>query len=214
MKAISLLSRRLDLSKDAFRSYYEDNHSPLAMRHFPYRRYTRNHLVEDVQGLDFDCISESQMMPGFDTREMMHSRSRQLMVEDERRFMRPEKIRVALAQEFLLLDAEEHAQTGYQRRHALLLSRAGLRRDEFRQRAERWAQALHRDVCELRQISLDLLTPVAGSDFPFDGVLWLSMPEQTRPLLALPGMVIASIAVHTHASSVQELQRNFVAYLP
>lgn len=214
MKAISLLSRRLDLSKDEFRSYYEDNHSPLAMRHFPYKRYTRNHLVEDVQGLDFDCISESQMMPGFDTREIMRSRSRQLMVEDERRFMRPEKIRVALAQELLLMDTGEYVQPGYQRRYALLLSRAGLGREEFRQRAERWAMALLRDLGELLRISLDLLTPISGSDFPFDGVLWITMPEQVSPPLALPGMVIASVAVHTHASSVQELQRNYVAYLP
>ncbi|BDX20184.1 EthD domain-containing protein [Halopseudomonas aestusnigri] len=217
MKAISLLTRRADLSRDAFRRYYEEIHSPLAIAHFPYRQYTRNHLVDEVGGLDFDCISEFQMQRGFDIRQAMQSRSRALMRDDERKFMRPERIRVAMSEESVMVEGAKTDDALSQLRYALLFSRAGRSQTEFRREVEAWARSLSRDIRGLRRMSLDLLSPVVGSDFPFDALLWLQLdqhPERPPGLTGPAPGLLAAVQVHTHSSSAQQLKQGFVAFLP
>lgn len=217
MKAISLLTRRPDLTREAFRRYYEDIHSPLAIANFPYQQYTRNHLLDEVVGLDFDCISEFRMQAGFDLRQAMQSRSRALMRDDERRFMRPERIRVAMSEEYVLADGSKADDSVLQHRYALLLSRAGRAQAEFRREVEAWARALSRDIRGLCSMSLDLLSPVVGSDFPFDALLWLQLEQQPERPSGITGPapgLLAVVQVHTHSSSARQLKQGFVAFLP
>ncbi|MDB5394746.1 MAG: ethyl tert-butyl ether degradation EthD, partial [Rhodospirillales bacterium] len=45
MKTIVLFRRRPDLSRAAFRDYYETRHAPLAVQHVHFTKYVRNHLI-------------------------------------------------------------------------------------------------------------------------------------------------------------------------
>ena len=59
MKVSCLLTRRDDITRQAFREYYESQHAPLGMRHFPFQKYLRNHVLESSSEIDFDVIMES-----------------------------------------------------------------------------------------------------------------------------------------------------------
>ena len=61
IKAIALIKRRPDISREQFAKHYEDVHAPLALRYFrDWRGYIRNHVVGALRGGEpaFDCISE------------------------------------------------------------------------------------------------------------------------------------------------------------
>ena len=59
IKAISLLNRKPGISLEEFSKHYEEVHVPLAMKHFPFKRYARNYIAStDAEQLGFDCITE------------------------------------------------------------------------------------------------------------------------------------------------------------
>ena len=59
IKAISLLKRKPGISLEEFSKHYEEVHVPLAMRHFPFKRYARNYVASPgAEELGFDCITE------------------------------------------------------------------------------------------------------------------------------------------------------------
>ncbi|SFU14337.1 EthD domain-containing protein [Pseudomonas marincola] len=217
MKAISLITRKTDTCRDTFRRYYENTHCRLAIRNFPYQRYTRNYLKSDALGLDFDCISEFQMASDFDSSNIMHSRSRKLLEDDEHLFMQPEKIRVARADETILLDRTCAESPVSSSRYALLFKRCDMEQSEFCQRVEAAAQVMSWDIGTLQKLSLDMLKPLAGERFPFDAILWMqtvtACMTHLLPAGVTPG-IIGAVAVHTHATSRNELQQGFVKYLP
>jgi len=59
-KFMVLMKRKADLSREEFKSYYEDVHAPAALKRFPIRKYVRNYLVVPPGSPepDFDCITE------------------------------------------------------------------------------------------------------------------------------------------------------------
>ena len=57
LKALALMPRRPDLTREQFRRYYESRHTPLALRYLRFRKYVRNHLL-DAPDIGFDCVSE------------------------------------------------------------------------------------------------------------------------------------------------------------
>ncbi len=60
VKVLALISRRADLSRDAFRAHYEEVHVPLAVpRLSGLVRYVRYHVTEELVGRPtFDCLTE------------------------------------------------------------------------------------------------------------------------------------------------------------
>src|SRR5262245_46715140 len=60
IKIMLLVSRRPDVSREAFRRYYEEHHAPLAAAHLPFLvRYVRNYVVDEFRSdLDCDCVTE------------------------------------------------------------------------------------------------------------------------------------------------------------
>ncbi|MBE0480291.1 MAG: EthD domain-containing protein [Dehalococcoidia bacterium] len=56
IKGISLLKRKQGISREEFLRHYEEVHVPLAMKHFPFKKYVRNYVTGDA--VDFDCITE------------------------------------------------------------------------------------------------------------------------------------------------------------
>lgn len=183
MNAISLITRKADTSRDSFRHDYEGIHCHLAMRNFPYQRCTPNYLKADAIGLDFDCISEFKMVADFDSRNLMSSPARKLLMDDERQFMQPENTQVALEDETVLLNHSDATSSGSLSRCALLFARSEMELLEFRHRVEASAEVLSWNIGTLQSLSLDLLQPVTGSDLPVDAVVWM---QTIRPCTRIP----------------------------
>ncbi|QIB51539.1 EthD domain-containing protein [Pseudomonas sp. OIL-1] len=216
MKAVSLLVRKPDISRAAFRAYYERHYCLLAMQHFPFRRYVRNHLLENDDRFGFDCISEFGLAEEFRRVPLMGSRSRQLMEADELEFMQPELIRVAAAEEHILFAADSHGPS--QQRQVLLF------RDEgpgpgpqgLKQGIETLGAELLRQLDSVSEMKLDLLTSDPAQPFPFDALLWIRT-EGTDGFPLKPGTIpglVGSLAVMTCASSEDELKERFVRFQP
>ncbi|NLD01155.1 MAG: hypothetical protein GX673_10335 [Gammaproteobacteria bacterium] len=215
MKSISLLTRRADLSPAAFKAYYEDIHCWLGMQHFPFTRYTRNHLAVESAQVDFDCLSEFGMEPSFEGGDVMRSRSRALMLDDERQFMITERIRVAVMREQTLLGTADD--TLGCSRYVLLFQRTDADLEIYQAAIAEAAQEWIVDLSGVRHASLDLRVASALSEFPYDALLWLTLEDGCEALLPQAGDwpgLLAVVAVTTHATPAATLRENFKAYLP
>ena len=104
IKAISFLCRKPGISREEFIHHYEEIHVPLAMKHFPFRRYARNYILgePDTDGQEFDCITEVW----FDTMEdceaaaaFSTSDGYKVISDDEEKFMDRSKIVAFLVDE-------------------------------------------------------------------------------------------------------------------
>lgn len=215
MKSISLISKRDDLLLSAFRRYYEETHCWLGMKHFPFVRYTRNHVVAAPTSVDFDCLSEFSMDSDFKAGDVMRSGSRALMLEDELKFMDPTRIRVASVRELRLLGVADQ-NTQYPR-YLLLFQRGDAVLPAYQERLQIAAPELLSSLSGIAHASLDLCVPRAGVEFPYDALLWLTLQEGHDAALSqlgdLPGLV-ALVAVATYATPTVTLRENFKAYLP
>jgi uncharacterized protein (TIGR02118 family) len=61
IKTIALIKRKPGMSQEDFVKHYEDNHAPLALKHFPtFKKYVRNYPIAmpGTDESDFDCITE------------------------------------------------------------------------------------------------------------------------------------------------------------
>ena len=104
IKAISFLSRKPGLPREEFIKHYEEVHAPLAMKHFPFKRYVRNYpiVADGAEGPGFDCITEVW----FETMEdceaaaaFSASEDYRVISDDEERFMDRSKIVAFLVDE-------------------------------------------------------------------------------------------------------------------
>ncbi|HET8613204.1 MAG TPA: EthD domain-containing protein [Sphingomonas sp.] len=109
VKTIGFMVRRPDITRAAFREHYETRHAPLAVPLFPFRRYRRNHLIDQAAEPGFDCISEFW----FDSIEaiaaLMAGEVGATMRADERNFLDQSAVRAAVAREALPGPAEAAA---------------------------------------------------------------------------------------------------------
>ena len=95
IKAISFLRRKPGISSEEFCQHYEEMHVPLAMKHFPFKRYARNYVGNDAEQLGFDCITEVW----FETMEdceaaaaFSASKDYKVISDDEEKFMDRDRI--------------------------------------------------------------------------------------------------------------------------
>jgi uncharacterized protein (TIGR02118 family) len=96
LKTVTLMPRRRDVTRAAFREHYEKNHTPLALgfiAHFPFRKYVRNHLLasapDDIAGAPVDSLSEfwfADAAASDRARAFLSTPDGETMLEDERRF--------------------------------------------------------------------------------------------------------------------------------
>lgn len=208
MKSISLISKHSDCTAAEFQRYYEDMHCWLAMRHFPFIRYTRNYLVNAAAAVDFDCISEFGLQPDFRGGDTMRSGSREMMLEDELKFMNPAQIRVAQVREQTLLGTADET-VGLTRYLLLFAEQEG-------QDIEQESKAVLDGLPAVRHASLDWCEPRAGSTFPYVALLWLTIEEGSAKLLPQPGELAGLSAVlkmTTHATPPATLRERFEVYL-
>ena len=112
IRTLSLIKRRPDITRDAFREHYETVHAPLAL---PYMdglvRYVRYHLEAELHGeIGFDVISAFWYRDAESTaqlKEILASDEGKPILEDELTFMdKPENV-VFPVSERLLEDGDE-----------------------------------------------------------------------------------------------------------
>lgn len=59
VKSVTLIKRKPGISRDEFIWHYEEVHVPLALKHFSFDRYVRNHIIPPgIEETKFDCITE------------------------------------------------------------------------------------------------------------------------------------------------------------
>lgn len=182
MKSICTLTRRADFSRRQFQDYYENQHSPLAIQHFPFVRYVRNHVVggEDI---GFDTISEFWAVDVDKLANLMKGPVGQRLQEDERRFMDQSQIAPGYARETVISEGQ-----GPSRRYALLLNwKASSGEGASGNKAARgkfdvlsWARA---NAADYPAISVDRIEAWQQPAFPARAVVWTPEPDL---LTALP----------------------------
>ena len=210
MKAVSLVSKRDALSVGDFQQYYENIHCWLAMKYFPYIRYTRNHVVSSRSAVDFACISEFVLDPLFSGKDLMNSGSRAKLLADELMFMKPECIRVVPMHEQYLLGAAD--QTVNEKRYAFLFHK----KTDLSNVVVNIKDWLATQVTRISVARLDTCVPEAQGDFPYAAILWLSLTEEAHEwALSNDFMGVADqLQVHTCATPESELRERFEVYIP
>ncbi len=154
MKSITIVRRRADLSRAAFRAYYEGHHAPLGIAWFGFDRYVRNHVAEGAPDPGFDCIAEFWPSdPDQIARALAAAGS--LFEEDDARFMAPERKGGAVEERHLAGAPREADPAGTRKRIDLLrastLPAAAV--------IERWARD---EVAAGRAARLTIDLPIAG----------------------------------------------------
>jgi uncharacterized protein (TIGR02118 family) len=86
-KSVDFMPRRPDISRAEFRDHYEQRHAPLALPLFPFRRYRRNHLIDQEVEPGFDCVSEFWVSSLASIGELMTGEVGETMRADERKFL-------------------------------------------------------------------------------------------------------------------------------
>jgi uncharacterized protein (TIGR02118 family) len=158
MKSICVLARREDTSREAFHAYYEESHAPLALEHFPFRRYVRNHLLDSIDP-GFDTISEFWAQDTTALASLMEGPVGELLRADEQRFMAQSKTAPAGSREHVFSPG-----TIGRQRFALLLNWKG--EDEM---IVDWAARLAADT---PGVYMDVVTSWRTPAFPARAVLW------------------------------------------
>lgn len=165
LKAIALMPRRPDLSRAQFRDYYEQRHTPLALRYFSFAKYLRNHLL-DGDDIGFDSLSEFLPRRADATASLMQGPVGERMREDERQFTDQPAIRVSRCQEILLHGPPRSADETGSERLALMLETT-LELPALTAALHHWATGID------GRVQLDSLLGFEHAHFPCDAFLWL-----------------------------------------
>jgi hypothetical protein len=186
MKSVCLLSRRPGSTRDAFRDYYENSHSRLGSRYFPFSKYVRNHVLSSAGEVDFDVLTEFFFEDGVDVGAVHSGRVREILDADERQFMDQRLIRPASAQELLLAGSARDIAPEGTRRQLLMLNQSG-DAASFRNAVNSWGKQLAEEG-DLSRVSVDYTqahAPAGEVRFPFDAVLSLWLRENGEALTGL-----------------------------
>lgn len=184
MKTIVLFRRRPDLSRAAFRDYYETRHAPLAVQHVHFTKYVRNHLIAPDDA-EFDVLSEFWLADPAAAATLARSPGGAILREDETKFMTAERFR-ATAEESLLAGPPRDIEAGAIRKYALMLKRPpDLTEMDFATLIENWSAGLFAGNT-LKRISMDVVRPFPEGVFPADAIvsLWPNDRFDDKGLLA------------------------------
>jgi len=176
-KSICAMPRRPDLSRAAFQSYYEGNHAPLAIQHFPFTRYVRNHLL-DGNDLPFDTISEFWAEDIAATAALMHGPIGVVLRADEEKFVNRPAIAPAGSDEHVLSKGVPGVE-----RSVTLVAADGI--THIRPALFQWSREV---AAAMPAVSLDLPASWGSNPFPAAAVLWSPEPPGAVPA-ALAGRI-------------------------
>jgi len=160
MKSVCAFTRKPDLSRADFQDYYEMHHAPLAVAHFPFRAYVRNHVLPG-QRASFDTISEFWANDLTRLTAVREGPAGAIMAADEARFMDRARIAPArMVSTILSAGAQTDAQGV---RWMLLLRWSG---ESVPSTLQSWAQAL---AARQPGVTLDVILAVSRRHIPGPG---------------------------------------------
>ena len=171
MKTIVLSRRRPDLTRDAFRDYYETRHAPLAIQQVSLTKYVRNHLVAPSNAV-FDVVSEFWLADPVAAMAFATSPASDALHEDAAKLMAQQRF-AATSEESVLAGPPRTFETGRVQKYALLLSRrAYAGESDFIADARDWGRRLAADS-KAKRVTIDIVKPAPGGTFPATAILWL-----------------------------------------
>ena len=165
-KSICALAHKPGTTREDFQHYYEENHAPLAISHFPFSAYARNH-VTGAQLFRWDTISEFWADDIEAAAALMAGPVGKIMAADEERFMNRPLIASAGVEEVILSPGDPAGIDG--RRTALLVQNATEGVD-LRSTVMKWAKGFAHNM---PGVSIDFLSNWTDLAFPAKAVLWL-----------------------------------------
>ena len=171
MKTIVMSRRRPELSRDAFRDYYETRHVPLAIEHARFTKYVRNHLIAPSNA-EFDVVLEFWMADEDEVSALDNSPGGATLVAHAGNFIGPERFR-AIAEESLLAGPPRGYEGGGRvQKYAMLLNRHAYSAEaDFIADARDWGRRLA-VLARAKRVTIDVVKPVGGP-FPANAILWL-----------------------------------------
>lgn len=199
IKSICALVHREDLDRGRFQHHYENRHVPLAIRHFPFTRYVRNHLL-DAQDIGYDTISEFWAEDIAATAALMDGPVGDIMRADEERFMNRARTAPAGAEEHVLSAGEPALGDGT--RIAALIDWHGTDA-EGREAAMAWGVEC---ASAMGGISLDFTTSWREPPFPSRAILWMPQRCDKEPGGALQVGFVRVKRIETAASELSGIQ--------
>lgn len=190
MKALALMPRRPDLTRQEFRRYYETQHTPLALRYFRFHKYVRNHLLTAPE-IGFDCVSEFWPSDGAATFALMQTQVGERMRADERQFTDQSRIVSAPCEEIRLAGAPRSDDETGVTKLALLL-RTSLDAPTLVGALQPWAAS---SITPGRRITLDSMVGMPHKAFPCDAILWLHAADADADRRLPAGITIVGSAM-------------------
>jgi hypothetical protein len=191
LKTLGFLPRRRDLTRAAFRDYYERRHAPLALSHVHvFVKYVRNHLAEGAAPASaFDTLSEfwyADAEAAASVGKWLQTAAGQVLREDEAQFMDRSRIGACVAEEHHLHGPERGYEPGPLRKLALLLasSDSASRRPSAAVMAAS-AALIDRHRALVYRAVLDVPISPLPSHVAIDGVLWIWPVDATDAAHAL-----------------------------
>lgn len=212
MKTISLISRLENLSMSEFRDYYEQVHCLKAMKYFPFKRYRRNYIVAGGDHVDFNCVSEVKIEPSHDLSAIVDSGAWTMMKEDERQFMRPEKIRFSRVDEWAVVGIDEALSAPGEPRFLMLFERGSMHEAEFCEYLREIGRGVTKKLGSRIKYSFDVVKTAKERALPFEGLMWitadLSLKELCECIGDLPGLR-SIVQVESYESDPEVMQYRF-----
>jgi uncharacterized protein (TIGR02118 family) len=204
---LAFLPRRADLTREAFRDYYETRHTPLALRHLRvFQKFLRNHvLAADPEPIPFDVISEFWFASAADREavfDFLQGPDGPVIRSDEANFMGPERTAFEADEQILFGGPRIVDRAVVYKEAVLLRGRPGSDRDALHAACERYCEAL---MCEkaraMERLSLFLPVGTPAANRPADAVVMV-WPAAERIALPRPDVAATGLAAVTHLSLV------------
>jgi uncharacterized protein (TIGR02118 family) len=205
-KVIALITRRPDMTREQFTTYYANHHVKLVWRVFPWTADYRRNFIDLGQSIispglpapDFDSITEMWFhdRAGYDRMLDAHAQPEldATMKADEGRFMDRTKTRFFIVDEYGATPAAAPENAPGFKAMAVMAKKPGLRKAEFIDYYENHHVPLIKsmfDIAEYRRSYVDLtgaiLAPgVAEPDFDVVTELWFKSRADYEAMLAGP----------------------------
>lgn len=198
MKSVSAQTHLPNLTRDQFHAHYEDVHVPIAIQHFPFTGYVRNHVLGSPD-VWFSTLTEFWAHDLAKLGETLNGPAGPIMADDEARFMQRDGIAATSGDERRL---SEGAPTDERGERSLVLVRwDSAQRPEAVGALEDWAR---RVAAGQHGVSLDLLgSSFTNTPFPADALLWLPSFDAAPPPPS--GLGVTAIRVRRCETPVADL---------